>query len=166
MPVSTLQTRLEQIINDLSRLVQDISSITPENQRQLAIEIDTFLIRLSHLTSVNRRLFATRDAALRLTGSDDLAAMLYEEHWLGTVLKGAHAGIWVRNLMKDTVIWSPELRELLGVDPAEPCSTEAFFALVHPEDRQESIDNLQSFIQKGGSFKQEFRIIRPDGKVI
>ena len=165
MPASPLQTRLEQTIHDLSLLVHDLSGLTSENQQQLAIEIDPILTRLSHLLPANRNQDVTRDTATQMSGSDNLAALLFEEGRLETVLHSAHAGIWVLDLVKGSEVWSPELRELLGVDPDEPSRSETFFALIHPQDRQTSIENFKAFIQKGGPFYQEVRLLKPNGKV-
>ena len=89
------------------------------------------------------------------------------EEGLRLALTGARAGAWEADLTTDKATWSPELYELLGLDPREPPPTaEGFFAMVHPDDRDRMSQAYQSDIHRGGRFEQEFRIVRPDGTTI
>ena len=89
------------------------------------------------------------------------------EEGLRLALTGARAGAWEADLVTGEATWSPELYELLGLDPHQPPpSAEAFFAMVHPDDRERMSQGYLSEIAKGGRFEQEFRIVRPDGKTI
>src|SRR3954462_3563550 len=55
---------------------------------------------------------------------------------LRVALQVSRIGTWMRDVRTGVVEWSRELAELFGIDPDQsPRTTEAFFELVHPEDR-------------------------------
>jgi two-component system, cell cycle sensor histidine kinase and response regulator CckA len=94
------------------------------------------------------------------------AARLGEEG-LRLALTGARAGAWEADLVTGQATWSPELYELLGLDPREPPpSADGFFAMVHPDDRDRMRQMYLANISRSGRFEQEFRVIRPDGATI
>ncbi|WP_165440549.1 PAS domain S-box protein [Rubripirellula amarantea] len=62
-------------------------------------------------------------------------------------------------------IWTPELYELLGIDPQQESSSELFFSLVHPEDLDLLKQDWERAVNGGDAYDSEFRIIRPDGEV-
>ncbi|WP_182868260.1 PAS domain S-box protein [Stieleria mannarensis] len=62
-------------------------------------------------------------------------------------------------------IWTRELYELLGIDSAQPASSELFFSLVHPEDVDALRQAWQNAIDGVAPYDSEFRIIRPDGEI-
>ncbi|MDB5196814.1 MAG: hypothetical protein JWP88_1185 [Flaviaesturariibacter sp.] len=68
---------------------------------------------------------------------------------------------------KQDIFVSPSCYELFGLDPARPIifSKEAFWDLVHPDDRERL---LAEFRNKNTNREvcHEYRIIRPDGKLI
>jgi PAS domain S-box-containing protein len=89
------------------------------------------------------------------------------EEGLRLALTGARAGAWEADLITGQASWSPELYELLGLDPREPPpSAEGFFAMVHPDDRDRMSQSYLANVRRCGRFEQEFRIIRPDGTTI
>ncbi|MCA9127928.1 MAG: PAS domain S-box protein [Planctomycetales bacterium] len=62
-------------------------------------------------------------------------------------------------------IWTKQLYDLVGIDPAQEASTELFFSLVHPDDIEGLKSHWQIVIGGSESYDAEFRIIRPDGQV-
>ena len=78
----------------------------------------------------------------------------------------AHLGSWTWDLATGALGWSEELCRIFGVrhEDAAP-SYEAFLDLVHPEDRQRSIDEIRRAREEGLPFAFEHRIIRADGSV-
>ncbi|MFX0540176.1 PAS domain-containing protein [Roseovarius sp. S4756] len=59
---------------------------------------------------------------------------------------------------------SDRARSLLGV--ASPISTDQFFNRIHPDDRIRIEAETITFLETGGNRTEEFRFIRPDGKVV
>jgi two-component system sensor kinase FixL len=61
--------------------------------------------------------------------------------------------------------WSEEMYKILGLDPAAgPASVDEFTSrIVHPDDRERLVRELQRSLNETGRFDLEFRIVRPDG---
>jgi len=78
----------------------------------------------------------------------------------------AHLGNWELDIAKNELTWSEEVFRIFGVEPAGFSATnEAFFALVHPDDR-EAMQAAQSIALAGqGPLEIEHRIIRGDGSI-
>ncbi len=78
----------------------------------------------------------------------------------------AHLGSWVWDVPLGRVVWSHELYRLLGYDPErDQASTEAFFARIHPEDRERVQTTSQRGITTGVAERVDFRVLLPDGVV-
>ncbi|HVC30618.1 MAG TPA: PAS domain-containing protein, partial [Steroidobacteraceae bacterium] len=77
----------------------------------------------------------------------------------------AGLGVWQWNLRTDKVIWSARCRELLGVAPPIPPSLEAFFAVVHPDDREQLLASADLARHENLTRGHEFRIVLADGSV-
>jgi PAS domain S-box-containing protein len=88
--------------------------------------------------------------------------------WLGLALQGARAGVWQWDLVSGEVNWSPELFELLGLDPETTrASTEVFIECIHPDDRAAAVEAFRAAAARGGRFESEFRAVRrADGVTI
>ena len=77
----------------------------------------------------------------------------------------AHVGSWSWEPRSDTATWSDEMYRIFGRDPASgPATSEAFFAYVHPDDRERVASGYRQTFGGGGSFALDYRIIRPDGE--
>lgn len=75
-------------------------------------------------------------------------------------------GIWIYDLPAGTSTWNAQLYYMLGLKPRRgPEPGDAFMKFIHPEDRKESLENLDRLIREKDHFSLEFRIVRPDGKV-
>jgi two-component system sensor histidine kinase UhpB len=94
-------------------------------------------------------------------------ASLAEAHaLLNDAQKLARVGCCQYSPEDGRVIWSEELYNIHGVDPASfTPSYASAIALVHPEDRAGWDEALKSALRKGDSFTAEFRVVRPDGTV-
>jgi PAS domain S-box-containing protein len=90
------------------------------------------------------------------------------EEWLRLALKGARAGVWEWDLVTGQVTWSPELFELLGLDPETTiASSELFVDTIHPDDREAALEAFRAAAARGGRFESEFRgIRRADGATV
>lgn len=73
-------------------------------------------------------------------------------------------GSWYVDLERDTLEWSEEVYRICGRDPAifKP-TNEAFFASVHPDDRDAVIAASAESIRTGKRYEIEHRLVLPDG---
>jgi PAS domain S-box-containing protein len=103
---------------------------------------------------------ATPSAPLR-EGLSKREALLVEAERM------AHLGSWAWNLQSGEIGWSDEFFRILGLDPAQvQPSSDAFFAAIHPADRE----RVQAASQRGLSENAEplpieFRVVRPSGDI-
>ena len=78
----------------------------------------------------------------------------------------AHVGSWEWDAIAGTVLWSDELYQMYGREPATfTPSYISFFDSVVEEDRPRVHEALVSAFHSRGPFELEFRINRPDGTV-
>lgn len=73
-------------------------------------------------------------------------------------------GAYVWQAGGDGLVWSPELLEIYEV-AAAPVGEDAFYALVHPDDRTRVQAETSTFLGAGDRYSHVFRILRPDGEV-
>lgn len=106
--------------------------------------------------------------------------------WVGAVLERAQAeenlrenearlseaqhmaklGTWIWDIPKDTVVWSDQLYEILGIPHSVEVSNQLYEELIHPEDRdhvRRAWDN--SLKSDRVAYEFEHRIIRRDGEM-
>ncbi len=93
-------------------------------------------------------------------------ALRESEKRLVLALSAAQMGVWEWDLQTNDISWSPEFFEIEGINQNASGGTFASpTSLIHPAD----IDRIKTSAQKALSektlFAEEFRIIRPDGKV-
>jgi len=74
-------------------------------------------------------------------------------------------GVWDWDLHTDEVTWTPELAAIYGVEPAYMKCYADFRDRIHPDDVGLMRANQEAAVQRGDTFRNEFRIIRPDGQV-
>ena len=74
-------------------------------------------------------------------------------------------GVWDWDLRADKITWTPELAAIYGVEPGYMNRYADFRDRVHPDDIEMMRVNREAAVQRGETFRTEFRIIRPDGKV-
>jgi PAS domain S-box-containing protein len=77
----------------------------------------------------------------------------------------ANIGSWEWDVEANSVIWSPELRRILGVADDFPARVETFLDMIHPEDRAWAERSMAESLQTGVAAETPFRVIRPDGIV-
>jgi two-component system, cell cycle sensor histidine kinase and response regulator CckA len=102
-----------------------------------------------------------------LTGRHEVeAARRTSEERLKLALTAARMGVWELDLRTHTVTSSPECNLLFGVDRIGG-TIDSLRALIHPADRSRVIETaLQALAERTPSLALEFRIRRPDGKVL
>jgi PAS domain S-box-containing protein len=94
------------------------------------------------------------------------AELRKSEERLRLAAHAARFGTYDVDLVTNTVYWSSELREIVGVPadaPAPPARHVPDF--VHPEDRGRVDAMFSRVFDSGGTVLDEHRIIRPDGSV-
>jgi len=77
----------------------------------------------------------------------------------------AHIGSWAFN-PNGFESWSSELFRIHGLDPKGNAPTkEEYLALVHPEDREFVVHEIQKMLADHSPFEFTKRIVRPDGQI-
>jgi len=121
-------------------------------------------------------LLRRRAEALRLlqVSHDDLATSMWSStHELREQVEAleeaqalAQIGSWRWDAKANRVVWSEELCRICGVAPEQfEGSFEAYFARVHPVDRERVRDTIKDAYVKDCSWDSTERIVRPGGEV-
>ena len=92
----------------------------------------------------------------------------HREQQLAEAQRIAKIGSWDWDLVTDEVTWSDELYRIYGVDPAEvPVpSVEAFFAILHPDDRETVGGIVDAAIARDEPLEFDCRIVQRDGSFL
>jgi PAS domain S-box-containing protein len=76
----------------------------------------------------------------------------------------AGIGSWEYNLESQQITWSDEQYRIHGYEPNEIEPTyEKVTDAIHPDDRKVFLEKNRRCIEEGGTYSNEYRIIRPDG---
>jgi diguanylate cyclase (GGDEF)-like protein/PAS domain S-box-containing protein len=115
------------------------------------------------LTEANRGL-ADANATLETRVIERTTALEHERQRLEEAQSVAHIGSWEWDITADTVVWSPELYRLFGVDQndAQP-SYQGYLDLLPPEDRFAVEACVQQAYQDHQPYQIDHRVVRPDG---
>jgi len=80
--------------------------------------------------------------------------------------QAANIGTWETNLETGHVMWAGQTHTLFGFAPDEFKGTrEAFYELVHPEDRQFVMSAVEVCVEEGKPYRFEHRIVHRDGRL-
>lgn len=83
---------------------------------------------------------------------------------LELALEATDTGIWEWNIEAGTLIWSPEMMRLYGMDPDKDVITyEKFMAALHPDDREKKQQILMHAAETGEPYQVDHRCIWKDG---
>lgn len=63
------------------------------------------------------------------------------------------------------VVWSDQLRVILGLSSDEPATVDGFVARIHPDDRARTDAMMAKILVTGAGEPIEYRVVRPDGEV-
>ncbi len=82
--------------------------------------------------------------------------------------RAARVGTWEWDVRTGESVWSDMIWELLGLENDEgPTSLKRFVAVIHPDDRKRASQKVKSLLANGNDdYYDEFRIVRPDGRII
>ncbi|MEP7303539.1 MAG: PAS domain-containing protein, partial [Caldimonas sp.] len=90
-----------------------------------------------------------------------------ERERLALALKAGQMGVYDYDMVNDVLWWSPETYVVFGVDPERFVPTRASVGeLIHHDDRAGFLERRAQAIAERRPFIHEFRIVRPDGKVL
>jgi PAS domain S-box-containing protein len=148
----------------LADLYDHLSSLPLECQSAVTSELDRFSEHLKGYLETKQDTLHQDSPGEQKNGFVHRHIPLKEhEPRMGMVLRKAHAGVFVQDLVNQTITWSPELYELLEIDTTEPNLSERFMRMIHSEDYPRVAQDIQKAIEEGGTFSLEFRVKRPDG---
>jgi PAS domain S-box-containing protein len=76
-------------------------------------------------------------------------------------------GSWEWNILDDRAWWSDELYHLFGKERRDFVpSLNAWFDLVHPDDRARVRDQLDHVLEREERYAAHYRVVRDDGEVV
>jgi PAS domain S-box-containing protein len=79
-------------------------------------------------------------------------------------LGAAHMGLWELDTATGALTWSATMAPVFGLQPEQaPATIEEFIQLIHPDDRHMVETSLSQAGQTGTDFREEFRVVWPDG---
>jgi PAS domain S-box-containing protein len=75
-------------------------------------------------------------------------------------------GLWNCDLLTGEARWSAQLYQMLGLAPRRgPEDVKTFFDFIHPDDRQGTLETLETLLANHDQINFEFRVIRADGRL-
>jgi PAS domain S-box-containing protein len=93
--------------------------------------------------------------------SEELAQ---QRAWFHLAMEAGQMGAWEWIVATGKVIWSPTLEAIHGLLPGTfGGGFEDVFADIHPEDRERVLAHVRESVERGGDYRIEYRIIKPDG---
>jgi PAS domain S-box-containing protein len=85
---------------------------------------------------------------------------------LSLAMEAGQMGAWEWIIGRGQVVWSPTLEAIHGLAPGTfGGRLEDFQRDIHPEDKERVIARVQECLGGGGTYRVEYRIIKPDGKM-
>ena len=93
------------------------------------------------------------------------AALVELQGRFDRAVRGSNDALWDWSLQDDSVWYSPQFRELLGVEEGEeiPISVETWKDFVHPEDHERVERAIRHHLKHRTPLDVECRCCRPDG---
>ncbi|MEA3238736.1 MAG: PAS domain-containing protein, partial [Candidatus Bipolaricaulota bacterium] len=83
---------------------------------------------------------------------------------LELAIDAAEHGFWDWNLDTDDIYFSPRYYTMLGYEPGElPMRLETWVDLMHPEDRETIVPQVQEYVKNAQPYEVEFRLRTKDG---
>lgn len=79
--------------------------------------------------------------------------------------ENSEIGLWVWDLVTDTIFSTPKCNEILDIPHDKPLTFQNFLDVLHPKDRKQVEEILRRTQNSGTDYETEFRVINSDGKV-
>ena len=133
---------LEQRIQQLEKLERECQQEKKVLQQKL-LQIDSKNHQISQLEQIERNLQQT-------------------EERLQLALNSAQMIVWDMNLKTNQVVCCENATKVWGIQTG---TAEEFFALVHPDDRQNIIQAYEQTLAGKTTYAQQYRVISPDRQV-
>ena len=93
-------------------------------------------------------------------------ALRESEANMSLAANAANLGLWVWNVPGGDERWVTEKwRQLFGFADSEPVTFDRFLEVVHPGDSERVKQVVQHILERGGEYKVDYRITRPDGSI-
>lgn len=85
---------------------------------------------------------------------------------LELVLHSSNAGTWEWDCMSGTLLWSPKLFSLFGLDPHTAiASFDRWRTILHPEDLETAENRIGQALKDHSYLNSDYRVILPDGQI-
>ena len=79
-------------------------------------------------------------------------------------LSASGTGTWRWDIRQDRIEWDPAMAHVFSLAPSQaPKTSNDFFNLVHPEDREQASHIIGQAVKGGGTAEYEFRALLPNG---
>ncbi len=76
-------------------------------------------------------------------------------------------GAWERNLKTGEIRWDERVYEMFGIEPGTAVDLQAsVFSRIHPDDLPALQRSLEIAERTGASYDCDYRVVRPDGKIV
>ena len=147
------------------RMVGTHTNITARKQAEEALHQAYAAVEMR----VQERTASLMEANLRLT--EEIAerkrteeSLRQSQAQLADAQRIGRMGNWVQDLVTPRLTWSDEIYRIYGLEPQQFEGTQqAFFARVHPDDRQSILDLAERVYRGEEPYDIEHRIVLPDG---
>lgn len=93
------------------------------------------------------------------------ASLRQSEERLRVAIEGAQLGTWDYDLLTQEGWWSPRTCEIYGIPYTGSIAPELRYTLVHPDDLDRYLEEVDEAVFAGRPFSIEYRIVRPDGEL-
>ena len=113
-----------------------------------------------------RTIVAVRDARELLAGREAQAALAEAESRYRSLVEQIPAVVYADN-GNVTQYVNPQIEQILGVTPeAYQADSDMWLRMVHPDDRMRVEAQSEAFIAGSGGDLDDYRMVRPDGRVV
>lgn len=154
------ETRKDSFTEAEDRPVKHDMEFTALTKDEREIPVD---INLSYTTLNNKKLaiVSLRDISERKKYEDTLHR---NEVMLKRAQQVTQIGSWDWDIKNNTIVWSDEIFRIFGLEPTSKKITyDDFLEHLHPDDKENVVNAINSTIVYNQPYSIEHRIIRPDG---